>query len=41
MHTARIIVIVAVATAFTTMNPAVRAEESLIPNDMVYIGQGP
>src|SRR6187549_289909 len=41
MHTAGIIVIAALATAFTTVNPAVRAEESLIPKDMVYIGQEP
>ena len=41
MHTTRIIVITALATAFTTMNPTVRAEESVIPRDMVYIGQGP
>ena len=40
MHTTRIIVIAALATAFTTVNPTVRAEESLIPKDMVYIGQG-
>lgn len=41
MHTTRIIVIAALATAFTTVNPTVRAEESLMPKDMVYIGQGP
>ena len=40
MHTARIIVIAALATIFTTLNPTVRAEESVIPKDMVYIGQG-
>ena len=41
MHTRRLILIAALATAFTTVNPAVRAEESLIPKDMVYIGQEP
>ncbi|MBH0205069.1 MAG: formylglycine-generating enzyme family protein, partial [Nitrospira sp.] len=41
MHTTRIIVIAALATACTTVNPAVHAQESLIPKDMVYIGQGP
>lgn len=41
MRTTRIIVIAALTTAFTIVNPAVRAEESLIPKDMVYIGQGP
>ena len=41
MHTARIIAIAALATAFTTVNQAVPAEESLIPKDMVFIGQGP
>ncbi len=41
MYTARIIVIAALATAFTTVDPAVRAEESLVPKDMVYIGQAP
>jgi gamma-glutamyl hercynylcysteine S-oxide synthase len=41
MHTARMIVIAALAVALTPVNPTVRAEESLIPKDMVYIGQGP
>jgi formylglycine-generating enzyme required for sulfatase activity len=41
MHTARIIAIAALATAFTIVNQIVGAEESLIPRDMVYIGQGP
>jgi formylglycine-generating enzyme required for sulfatase activity len=41
MHTARIIVIAALATTCTTLSEPVRAEESVIPRDMVYIGQGP
>jgi gamma-glutamyl hercynylcysteine S-oxide synthase len=41
MHTARIIVIAALATTCTTLSQLVRAEESVIPRDMVYIGQGP
>jgi formylglycine-generating enzyme required for sulfatase activity len=41
MRTARILVIAALTVAFTTVNQRVRAEESIIPKDMVYIGQGP
>lgn len=41
MLTARIIVIATLATAFTILNTTVRAEESLSPQDMVYIGHGP
>ncbi len=40
MHTARIIVIAALATAFITVNQAARAEDPLLPKDMAYIGQG-
>jgi iron(II)-dependent oxidoreductase len=41
MLTTRIIVIAALTVAFTAVNPTVRAQESLIPKDMVYIGQEP
>lgn len=41
MHTAEIMVIAALAITVTTLNPTVRAEESGIPSDMVYIGRGP
>ena len=41
MYTASIMVIAALATAFTTINLEVRAEESMISKEMVYIGQGP
>jgi formylglycine-generating enzyme required for sulfatase activity len=41
MRTARIIVIAALTVAFSTVNQSVRAEESMLPKDMVYIGQGP
>jgi gamma-glutamyl hercynylcysteine S-oxide synthase len=40
MHTAKIIVIATLAAAFTIVNATARAEEPLIPNDMVYIGHG-
>ena len=41
MHAARIIVIAILATTFTIVSTTVRAEESVIPKDMVYIGQEP
>jgi len=41
MHTTQIIVIAVLATAVTILSQTVRAEESVIPRDMVYIGQGP
>lgn len=41
MLAARIIVIATRATAFTTVSAPVSAVESMIPKDMVYIGQQP
>lgn len=41
MLTARIIVIVTLASAFTILSATARSEESAIPKDMVYVGHGP
>ena len=40
MHMAQTIVVVALAAGFTILTAPVRAEETLIPKDMRFIGQG-